>query len=262
MRTRLLVSTGLFLGTLALSACGEREASAPAAQPAATTAAESAGGITTTRAPPTAHGHLRPSRSCSRPSQSTPTSCSATCSRPRPTRRRSSMPATGCSSTGPDRQRAGRRSGEAGICPSTRALLQFPEIIDMRCMKMDWTTQDGGRSRLRWGFRLMRYAVVLGVLGLGLAGVAARAEQHVDVFPYYMVPDSDRETDDRGVGGRLIYGWGLTDHWFIEAQGLDRSSKRITRARPTSTCTEPVPTRLRLSRPQGILALRPDRGRW
>ncbi len=51
MRTRLLVSTGLFLGTLALSACGEREASAPAAQPAATTAAESAGGVTTTGAP-------------------------------------------------------------------------------------------------------------------------------------------------------------------------------------------------------------------
>src|SRR4029453_12606629 len=30
-----------------------------------------------------------------------------------------------------------------GFGPSTRALLQFPETIDMMCMKMDWTTQLG-----------------------------------------------------------------------------------------------------------------------
>ena len=30
-----------------------------------------------------------------------------------------------------------------GFGPSTRALLQFPETIDMMCMKMDWTTELG-----------------------------------------------------------------------------------------------------------------------
>jgi hypothetical protein len=30
-----------------------------------------------------------------------------------------------------------------GLSPSVRALLQFPETVDMMCMKMDWTTQLG-----------------------------------------------------------------------------------------------------------------------
>jgi hypothetical protein len=30
-----------------------------------------------------------------------------------------------------------------GFSPSVRALLQFPETVDMMCMKMDWTTQLG-----------------------------------------------------------------------------------------------------------------------
>ena len=30
-----------------------------------------------------------------------------------------------------------------GFSPSTRALLQFPETVDMMCMQMDWTTQLG-----------------------------------------------------------------------------------------------------------------------
>jgi hypothetical protein len=30
-----------------------------------------------------------------------------------------------------------------GFSPSMRALLQFPEVVDMMCMKLDWTTQLG-----------------------------------------------------------------------------------------------------------------------
>jgi hypothetical protein len=34
-------------------------------------------------------------------------------------------------------------AGKLGFSPSVRALLQFPEALDMMCMKMDWTTQLG-----------------------------------------------------------------------------------------------------------------------
>jgi len=41
----------------------------------------------------------------------------------------------------------GRARDEAaqslGLSPSMRALLQFPEVVDMMCMKLDWTTQLG-----------------------------------------------------------------------------------------------------------------------
>lgn len=32
---------------------------------------------------------------------------------------------------------------ELGLSPSVRALVQFPEVMDMMCMKMDWTTELG-----------------------------------------------------------------------------------------------------------------------
>ncbi len=34
-------------------------------------------------------------------------------------------------------------AGKLGLSPSVRALIQFPEVIDMMCMKMDWTTELG-----------------------------------------------------------------------------------------------------------------------
>jgi hypothetical protein len=34
-------------------------------------------------------------------------------------------------------------ASKLGFSPSTRALLQFPETVDMMCMQMDWTTQLG-----------------------------------------------------------------------------------------------------------------------
>lgn len=34
-------------------------------------------------------------------------------------------------------------ASKLGMSPSMRALLQFPETVDMMCMKMDWTTQLG-----------------------------------------------------------------------------------------------------------------------
>ena len=34
-------------------------------------------------------------------------------------------------------------AGKLGLSPSTRALLQFPEALDMMCMQMDWTTELG-----------------------------------------------------------------------------------------------------------------------
>jgi Protein of unknown function (DUF3300) len=34
-------------------------------------------------------------------------------------------------------------AAKLGFSPSTRALLQFPETVDMMCMQMDWTTQLG-----------------------------------------------------------------------------------------------------------------------
>ena len=34
-------------------------------------------------------------------------------------------------------------AGKLGLSPSVRALVQFPEVMDMMCMKMDWTTELG-----------------------------------------------------------------------------------------------------------------------
>ncbi len=34
-------------------------------------------------------------------------------------------------------------AGKLGLSPSVRALLQFPEALDMMCMQMDWTTELG-----------------------------------------------------------------------------------------------------------------------
>ena len=36
-----------------------------------------------------------------------------------------------------------KESEKLGLSPSTRALLQFPEAMDMMCMQMDWTTELG-----------------------------------------------------------------------------------------------------------------------
>jgi hypothetical protein len=36
-----------------------------------------------------------------------------------------------------------KEAEKLGFSPSVRALLQFPETVDMMCMKMDWTTQLG-----------------------------------------------------------------------------------------------------------------------
>src|SRR6185503_20982163 len=36
-----------------------------------------------------------------------------------------------------------QEASKLGFSPSTRALLQFPETVDMMCMQMDWTTQLG-----------------------------------------------------------------------------------------------------------------------
>ena len=36
-----------------------------------------------------------------------------------------------------------KEAAKLGLSPSTRALLQFPETVDMMCMQMDWTTQLG-----------------------------------------------------------------------------------------------------------------------
>ena len=34
-------------------------------------------------------------------------------------------------------------AGKLGLSPSVRALVQFPEVMDLMCMKMDWTTELG-----------------------------------------------------------------------------------------------------------------------
>ena len=34
-------------------------------------------------------------------------------------------------------------AGKLGLSPSVRALLQFPEVMDLMCMQMDWTTELG-----------------------------------------------------------------------------------------------------------------------
>jgi len=36
-----------------------------------------------------------------------------------------------------------KEAGKLGLSPSTRALLQFPEALDMMCMQMEWTTELG-----------------------------------------------------------------------------------------------------------------------
>lgn len=36
-----------------------------------------------------------------------------------------------------------KEAGKLGLSPSTRALLQFPEAMDMMCMQMEWTTELG-----------------------------------------------------------------------------------------------------------------------
>jgi hypothetical protein len=35
------------------------------------------------------------------------------------------------------------QAGKLGLSPSVRALVQFPEVMDMMCMQMDWTTELG-----------------------------------------------------------------------------------------------------------------------
>lgn len=36
-----------------------------------------------------------------------------------------------------------QEAGKLGLSPSVRALLQFPEVMDLMCMQMDWTTELG-----------------------------------------------------------------------------------------------------------------------
>jgi Protein of unknown function (DUF3300) len=149
MRTRLLVSTGLFFATLALSGCGQKEAStpapsAPAAQPAATTAAESTGALPTTGAP--ADGTWTPEalEELLAPIAIYPDvvlgHVLTASTYPQEVLDAGNWLIANQNLTGSALDDA---ADKLGFSPSVRALLQFPETIDMMCMQMDWTTQLG-----------------------------------------------------------------------------------------------------------------------
>jgi hypothetical protein len=149
MRTRLLVSTGLFLATLVVSGCGQKEAStpaasAPAAQPAATTAAESTGAVPTTGAP--ADGTWTPEalEELLAPVAIYPDvvlgHVLTASTNPQEVLDAGNWLIANQNLTGSALDDA---ADKLGFSPSVRALLQFPETIDMMCMQMDWTTQLG-----------------------------------------------------------------------------------------------------------------------
>jgi hypothetical protein len=144
MRTRLLASTGLFLAVFALSACGKKEAATPAATaPAATTAGEPAAGVATAGAPastwtPEALEEL------AAPIALYPDvvlgHVLAASTNPQEVLDAGNWLIAHQDLTG---SALDNEAAKLGFSPSTRALLQFPETVDMMCMQMDWTTQLG-----------------------------------------------------------------------------------------------------------------------
>jgi hypothetical protein len=144
MRTRLLASTGLFLAVFALSACGKKEAATPAATaPAATTAGEPAAGVAPAGAPastwtPEALEEL------AAPIALYPDvvlgHVLAASTNPQEVLDAGNWLIAHQDLTG---SALDNEAAKLGFSPSTRALLQFPETVDMMCMQMDWTTQLG-----------------------------------------------------------------------------------------------------------------------
>ena len=145
MRTRLLASTGLFLAVFALSACGKKEAATPAATaPAATTAGEPAAGAATAGAP--APGTWTPEalEELAAPIALYPDvvlgHVLAASTNPQEVLDAGNWLIAHQDLTG---SALDKEAAKLGLSPSTRALLQFPETVDMMCMQMDWTTQLG-----------------------------------------------------------------------------------------------------------------------
>ena len=145
MRTRLLASTGLFLAVFALSACGKKEAATPAATaPAATTAGEPAAGAATAGAP--APGTWTPEalEELAAPIALYPDvvlgHVLAASTNPQEVLDAGNWLIAHQDLTG---SALDQEAAKLGFSPSTRALLQFPETVDMMCMQMDWTTQLG-----------------------------------------------------------------------------------------------------------------------
>ena len=60
-----------------------------------------------------------------------------------PIRKRCSMPATGWSPTPISRKGTDSRHCAAGLYPPTMSLMHFPTVMDMMCLKMEWTTELG-----------------------------------------------------------------------------------------------------------------------
>src|SRR5688572_14787897 len=145
MRTRLLASTGLFLAVFALSACGKKEAATPAATaPAATSAGEPAAGVATAGAP--ANGTWTPEalEELAAPIALYPDvvlgHVLAASTNPQEVLDAGNWLIAHQDLTG---SALDNEATKLGFSPSTRALLQFPETVDMMCMQMDWTTQLG-----------------------------------------------------------------------------------------------------------------------
>jgi hypothetical protein len=149
MRTRLLASTGLFLAVFALSACGKKEAAtpaatAPAAQPAATTAGEPAAGVATAGAPASGTWTPEALEELAAPIALYPDvvlgHVLAASTNPQEVLDAGNWLIAHQDLTG---SALDNEAAKLGFSPSTRALLQFPETVDMMCMQMDWTTQLG-----------------------------------------------------------------------------------------------------------------------
>jgi len=145
MRTRLLASTGLFLAVFALSACGKKEAATPAAiAPAAQTAGEPTAGVATAGAP--APGTWTPEalEELAAPIALYPDVVLGhvlnASTNPQEVLDAGNWLIAHQDLTG---SALDNEAAKLGFSPSTRALLQFPETVDMMCMQMDWTTQLG-----------------------------------------------------------------------------------------------------------------------
>lgn len=144
MRTRLLASTGLFLAVFALSACGKKEAEAPAATAPAATTVEEPAGVATAGAP--ANGTWTPEalEELAAPIALYPDvvlgHVLAASTNPQEVLDAGNWLIAHQDLTG---SALDQEAAKLGFSPSTRALLQFPETVDMMCMQMDWTTQLG-----------------------------------------------------------------------------------------------------------------------
>src|SRR5688572_446934 len=145
MRTRLLASTGLFLAVFALSACGKKEAATPAATaPAATSAGEPAAGVATAGAPVNGTWTPEALEELAAPIALYPDvvlgHVLAASTNPQEVLDAGNWLIAHQDLTG---SALDNEATKLGFSPSTRALLQFPETVDMMCMKLDWTTQLG-----------------------------------------------------------------------------------------------------------------------